>query len=151
MTTENAPCYVSTGTLPPDERVRNLVNEAHARYRTNTDGQNSSVYPALERVSKELFGICVVGTTGNVYAAGDTDYEFSIMSVSKPFIFALVAQLLGPEEMREKLGVNATGLAFNSLAAVEQGAQGRTNPMVNSGAIATTSLVPGASFEAKWQ
>jgi glutaminase len=47
--------------------------------------------------------------------------------------------------------VNATGQAFNSLAAVEQGEGGRTNPMVNAGAIATTSLVPGASLEAKWQ
>ena len=43
----------------------------------------------------------------------------------------------------ERLGVNATGLPFNSLEAVEQSADGRTNPMVNPGAIATTSLVPG--------
>jgi glutaminase len=47
--------------------------------------------------------------------------------------------------------VNATGLAFNSLGAIEQSADGRTNPMVNSGAIATTSLVPGATPEARWQ
>ena len=37
------------------------------------------------------------------------------MSVSKPFVFALVCQTMGAEEVREKLGVNATGLAFNSL------------------------------------
>jgi glutaminase len=46
--------------------------------------------------------------------------------------------------------VNATGLAFNSLAAVERGQDGRTNPMVNAGAIATTSLAPGATAEARW-
>jgi len=46
--------------------------------------------------------------------------------------------------------VNATGLAFNSLEGIERDPEGRTNPMVNSGAIATTSLVPGASLEAKW-
>ena len=45
--------------------------------------------------------------------------------------------------------MNATGLAFNSLAAIEQGDDGRTNPMVNAGAIATTSLVPGATFGAQ--
>ena len=72
------------------------------------------------------------------------------MSVSKPFVFALICQELGAGAVREKLGVNATGLAFNSLAAIEQGAGGRTNPMVNAGAIATTSLVPGASVAAKW-
>jgi len=47
--------------------------------------------------------------------------------------------------------VNATGLAFNSLEGIERNPDGRTNPMVNSGAIATTSLVPGATFEAQWQ
>jgi glutaminase len=143
--------YVSTGRLPSPELVRSLVAEAYERYRSNTEGQNSQVYPALARVPCQLFGVCVVGTSGNVYAAGDSDYEFAIMSVSKPFVFALVCQVLNPEEARAKLGVNATGLAFNSLAAVEQGEGGKTNPMVNSGAIATTSLVPGATLAARWK
>ena len=73
------------------------------------------------------------------------------MSVSKPFVFALVCEVLGPEKIREKIGVNATGLAFNSLAAVERGDDGKTNPMVNAGAIATTSLVPGETVEARWK
>jgi glutaminase len=143
--------YVSTGHLPAPEKVRALVDEAHERFKNVTDGKNSDVYPALARVPSELFGICVVGTSGNVYAVGEAEHEFSIMSVSKPFVFALVCQALGHEEARRKLGVNATGLAFNSLGAIERSADGRTNPMVNSGAIATTSLVPGASPEARWQ
>jgi glutaminase len=93
----------------------------------------------------------VVGTSGNVYAVGDADYEFTIMSVSKPFIFALVCEALGQEQVRQSIGVNATGLAFNSLEGIERNPDGRTNPMVNSGAIATTSLVPGETFEAQWQ
>jgi glutaminase len=143
--------FVSTGHLPTPETITALVNEAHARFKSNTDGENSQVYPALARAPSELFGVCVVGVSGKVYAAGDTDHEFSIMSVSKPFVFALVCQQMGAEQAREKLGANATGMPFNSLAAVERSADGRTNPMVNAGAIATTSLVPGATFEAKWQ
>ena len=143
--------FVSTGHLPTPETITALVNQAHARFKSNTDGENSQVYPALARAPNELFGVCVVGVSGNVYAAGETDHEFSIMSVSKPFVFALVCQQMGAEQAREKLGANATGMPFNSLAAVERSADGRTNPMVNAGAIATTSLVPGATFEAKWQ
>jgi glutaminase len=143
--------FVSTGNLPTPETITALVNEAHARFKSNTDGENSQVYPALAGAPRELFGVCVVGVSGNIYAAGDTDHEFSIMSVSKPFVFALVCQQMGAEQAREKLGANATGMPFNSLAAVERSADGRTNPMVNAGAIATTSLVPGATFEAKWQ
>ncbi len=143
--------FVSTGHLPTPETITALVNEAHARFKSDTDGENSQVYPALARVPRELFGVCVVGVSGKVYVAGETDHEFSIMSVSKPFVFALVCQQMGAEQAREKLGANATGMPFNSLAAVERSTDGRTNPMVNAGAIATTSLVPGATFEAKWQ
>jgi len=143
--------YISTGHLPDHQHVTALVDEAYARYKSNREGENSQVYPALARVPNELFGICVVGTTGDIYAVGDTDYEFSIMSVSKPFVFALVCQEIGAEQAREKLGANATGMPFNSLAAVERSPDGRTNPMVNAGAIATTSLVPGNTFDAKWR
>ncbi|MFO0911637.1 MAG: glutaminase A [Pirellulales bacterium] len=142
--------HVSTGVLPESGRVAELVERAHAMFRTNTDGKNSQVYPALARVPSELFGVCVVGTSGQALAAGDADYPFAIMSVSKPFVFALLCERLGPDHLRQFIGVNATGLPFNSLAAVEQSADGRTNPMVNSGAIAVTSLTPGESLDEQW-
>ena len=143
--------YVSTGQLPPAEVIVRLVDEVHARYKSNTDGKNSQVYPALAEVPSGLFGICVVGTNGGVYSVGEAEYEFSIMSVSKPFVFALVCQAIGAALAREKLGANATGYAFNSVASIERSSNGRTNPMVNAGAIATTSLVPGATVDAKWK
>ena len=65
--------YISTGHLPEPEMVQRLVSEAHERFKSNDDGQNSQVYPALARVPRDLFGVCVVGTSGRVYAAGDTD------------------------------------------------------------------------------
>jgi len=142
--------YVSTGHLPTPEIVRSLVDDAYERFRSDTNGENSQVYPALARIPSDLFGICVVGTNGQVYGVGETEHEFAIMSVSKPFVFALVCQLMGAEEARAALGANATGYAFNSVAGIERTADGRTNPMVNAGAIATTSLVPGASAHEKW-
>ncbi|MGZ9082783.1 MAG: glutaminase A [Rhodoplanes sp.] len=148
---ESAFPYVSTGHLPTPEQVSALVAEAYSRYKANAEGQVSQVYPALARMPAELFGICVVGTSGNVYAAGDYDQPFSIMSVSKPFVFALVCQAIGWDAARAKIGANSTGLPFNSLAAVEQSADGRTNPMVNAGAIATSSLVPCDTSDARWQ
>ncbi|MGE0688857.1 MAG: glutaminase A, partial [Dehalococcoidia bacterium] len=117
----------------------------------NREGETSDVYPALRRVAPDQFGICVVSVAGKTYAAGDTDVEFTIMSVSKPFALALIGDLIGFETIRERIGVNATGRTFNSVGAIEAAPDGRTNPMVNSGAIATTSLTPGAGLEAKWQ
>jgi glutaminase len=143
--------YVSTGHLPPAEQVRALVAGAHARFKLNDEGQNAAVYPALAAVPRGLFGVCLVETNGAVYAAGDADHEFSIMSVSKPFVFALICQAAGAEETRAKVGVNSTGLPFNSVMAIELNPDRTMNPMVNAGAIATTSLAPGATVDAKWQ
>jgi glutaminase len=141
----------SSGHLPSTELVTRLVAEAHNRFKSNQEGKNSAAYPALERVPSDLFAVCLVGTNGKAYALGDTEHGFPIMSVSKPFVFALVCQQLGLEEVRQRIGVNATGFAFNSLAGIERNQDGRTNPMVNSGAIAATSLVPGRTDEARWK
>jgi glutaminase len=86
--------YVSTGHLPAAETVQKLASDAHRRFKSNTDGQNSQVYPAqvypaLAGIPSDLFGVCVVGTGASIYAAGDADHEFSIISVSKPFVFTL--------------------------------------------------------------
>lgn len=52
--------------------------------------------------------------------------------------------------VRQLVGVNASGLPFNSVQSVERSPGGRTNPMVNPGAIATTSLVPGDTASEQW-
>ncbi len=146
-----SPHCISTGRLPDPALVRDLVSQAHVRFRSVDEGRNANYIPALAAVPRDLFGICVAGTRGELYAVGDSDHPFSIQSVSKPFMFALVCQAVGEAEARAKLGVNSTGLPFNSVIAVERSADGLTNPMVNAGAIATTSLAPGDTAEAKWQ
>ena len=143
--------HVSTGNLPESDQVARLTTEAHNRFGSVILGQNSQVYPALARVPSNLFGICVASVDGRCFAVGEAEHEFSIMSVSKPFVFALICDVIGPTGARERLGANATGYSFNSLASIERSPDGLTNPMVNAGAIATTSLAPGENEEAKWR
>jgi glutaminase len=142
--------FVSTGTLPGADRVQALVDAAHARFAPDGTGAVSAVYPALQTVEPDLFGLAVAGTEGAVHTAGDARREFTIMSVAKPFVFALVCGYVGTA-CAYRVGLNATGLPFNSLAAIERGVEGRTNPMVNPGAIATTGLVPGHSLDDRWE
>jgi glutaminase len=150
MSSENEIAYVSTGALPSPEVVTELVQEAHERYRSDTSGELSGVYPALLRVDPDLFGVSVAGARGGTYSAGDADASFALMSVAKPFVLALVCDERGAGEVRAHVGMNATGLPFNSLESITRGDGGRTNPMVNAGAISTTSLTPGASVDARW-
>ena len=142
--------YVSTGTLPKVDEVRVLIGSAYERFRGESDGEVADYIPALAEADPSLFGICVASIRGDFVAVGDADRAFSIQSVSKPFVFALVCDGLGPAQAAALLGVDATGLPFNSIMAVELRPDRTTNPMVNSGAIATTSLVPGATAHERW-
>lgn len=144
------PGRISTGSLPSPEAVRALVEEAWNRYRPLAEGKVADYIPALAKAAPDWFGICVVGVDGAAHAVGEAEKAFSIQSISKPFVFALVCQALGGGKARESVGVNATGLPFNSVMAIELNAERTMNPMVNAGAIATTSLAPGANAEAKW-
>ena len=145
------PAAVSTGRLPAAEAVAALVAEARARYADVTEGKVADYIPALAKASPGWFGISVCGVGGQVFSAGEAERPFSIQSISKPFVFALVCQALGGGRARAAIGVNATGLPFNSVMAIELNADRTMNPMVNAGAIATTSLAPGANAEERWR
>lgn len=142
--------FVSGGRLPDLGEVQDLLDEAHRMFSGVDTGSLSSVYPALEEADPALFGISVVTARGSTATAGDVATPFTIMSVAKPFAFALACRAHGIEAVRQRVGVNATGAAFNSLAALERDPSARTNPMVNAGAIATTALLPGADLEERW-
>ena len=142
---------VSTGHLPEAAMVRSLVEQAHGRYARVSDGHVADYIPALAQARPDWFGICVAGVDGGIFSVGEADRPFSIQSMSKPFVFALVCQALGGGQAREKIGVNGTGLPFNSIMAIELNDGRPMNPMVNAGAIATTSLAPGANAEERWE
>ena len=109
--------YVSTGALPPVEQVRALVAEAHQRFATIGQGQVSQVYPALARVDPALFGICVVDATGGIVSVGAAGHEFTIMSVSKPFVFALVCDLIDSPAVFRMRDLQASASWRNRLRA----------------------------------
>jgi len=131
--------------------VQELIVRAHRELTEVTSGTVSSVYPALAEADPHLFGIAVAGVRGQVSEVGDSRTAFTIMSCAKPFVFALVCQARGLDDARRRIGVNATGLPFNSLAAVERDPSSRTNPMVNAGALVSASLLPGESVDERWE
>jgi len=141
----------STGELPDVEVVESLLDEVYATYRTVDEGTVADYIPALADADPSLFGACIVGVRGRTFSAGNAQHEFSLQSISKAFVFALVCNELGHDEAREMLGVNATGLSFNSVMAIELNQERTMNPMVNAGAMATTSLVPGHTPGEQWE
>ena len=130
--------------------VRQLVDEAHQRFAAVDEGEVADYIPALAAANPDHFGLCIASTDGQLVEAGESSQPFSIQSLSKPFLFALICEAIGEDEARQKLGVNSTGLPFNSVLAVERSGEGLSNPMVNAGAIAATSLAPGDCAATKW-
>ena len=143
--------WVSTGALPSETEVQALVKAGYERFLPVDEGAVADYIPALAAASPTAFGVCVAGVGGRLFSIGDADQEFAIQSISKLFVFALVCHTLGHDEARRKLGVNSTGLPFNSVMAIELNVDRTMNPLVNAGAIATTSLVPGTTAEEKFE
>ena len=138
------------------DEVQRAVDAAYAKFRALDAGQNADYIPVLSQADRNLFGIALVTGDGTVHAAGDVRTEISIQSISKVFTMAQVIEEQGPESVERRVGVDATGARFNSIIAVEAintvvgaGAP-EMNPLVNPGAIATTSMVLGASADEAW-
>lgn len=140
----------STGTLPDDHVVDHLVAAAHRRYAPHVQGAVADYIPLLARADPDWFGLVVAGVDGSTHEAGDADIAFTIQSISKAFVFALACAAIGHERVHERIGVNNTGLAFDSVIAMELNAGHPMNPMVNAGAIATTALIPGSDAAERW-
>ena len=133
------------------EQIQQLVNEAHAKFKNVKDGKNADYIPILATVPSELFGVVIALRDGTTFAAGDADYAFAIESVSKPFTAALVMQQHGgPQAIVEKIGVEPTGLPFNSKLAIEIIKARSVNPLVNAGAIAAVSMVKAGGEKERW-
>jgi len=136
----------------PDPAVKDfqrVVDAAYARYKDLKEGKNADYIPILTETPSDLFGVVIVTKDGKVYSAGDVDYKFSIQSVSKPFTAALVMSQQSPEVLREKIGVEPTGMVFNSKLALAI-YENSVNPLVNAGAIAAVSLVQATSEQDRW-
>jgi glutaminase len=132
-------------------QIDKAVKEAFAKFQSLQEGKNADYIPALAKVDPALFGIAVVTADGKVFTVGDNTTEVSIQSISKVFTMAKVIDELGPASIRDNMGVDATGQVFNSIVAVEQFKGKEMNPLVNPGAIAATSMIPGGSADEVWR
>ena len=135
---------------PRRELVEAVVREAYEKFKSDTNGKNADYIPYLAQVNSKLFGVAIVTTDNQVFTLGDVNYSFSIQSISKVFTLALAMEELGPTKVFEKVGSEPTGRPFNSPLAVVDMPTHTGNPLVNAGAIATTSLISGNNAEDKW-
>ena len=139
-----------SSTLTKDN-IEKILNDAYNKFKDLKEGKNADYIKELANVDPNIFGIALITVDGQVYTKGDIQSMVSIQSVSKVFTMAEVLEEQGPQAVMDKIGVDATGMRFNSIVAVELQKGKEINPLVNPGAIAASSLVKEADSAAKWK
>ncbi|MCU0567549.1 MAG: glutaminase A [Oculatellaceae cyanobacterium Prado106] len=130
--------------LPPVASFQAYLEQLHQKYQPLNHGKVADYIPELAKASPDWFGICVATTDGRIFEVGDSDRIFTIQSISKVFVQGLALEDHGRSFLLSKVGVEPTGDAFNAIVLDEQSKR-PYNPMVNAGAIATTSHIKGDS------
>lgn len=118
------------------------LHDLYLKYKPMRDGKVANYIPELAKVNPDLFSICVITVDGQVYEVGDYDRLFTIQSISKVFVYGMVLEDRGRDYVLTRVGVEPTGDAFNAIV-LDEKSKRPYNPMVNAGAIATTSLIKG--------
>ena len=131
----------------PVSPVLQYLRSLRDELRRDTRGTVATYIPELARADPGAFGISVVTTDGHLYEVGDSRREFTLQSISKPFVFGLALEQHGREKVMERVGVEPSGNAFNAISV--DATNRPFNPMVNAGAIVTTGLLDGVDPQAR--
>jgi len=128
------------------EQLKELLNLG-ASYAEK--GELAQYIPTLASVSRHRLAVAIQTVTGESLAVGDTLWNFPLMSVVKPFLLLYLLSQLGSKSVFKLVGVKPSEDGFNSLGQLKADEGKPRNPMINSGAIALASLLPGADPKAK--
>ncbi len=123
---------------PIPARLERMLEEV----RPNTDGEVANYIQQLREADPEKLAIAMCTVDGNRYSAGDDEHEFSIQSISKPFVYGMALEQLGPDEVASVVGVEPSGEAFHEPS-LDEDTMRPDNPMINAGAIAVNQLIGG--------
>ena len=121
-------------------QLNTLIVEANVQCQ---GGQLPTYIPLLAQANPTWVAVQVQRIQGEGVAAGDIGCSFPLMSVIKPFVLLFLLEQLGTEAVFSQVGMEASDQPFNSLAQLQADGGKPRNPMINSGAIALTSRLPG--------
>jgi glutaminase len=133
---------------PSVSPIQKILEELHHRLKENRDGEVATYIPELGKADPEWFGICLVTADGKIYQVGDCEQPFTIQSISKPFIYGAALEDNGKDKVLERIWMEPSGEAFNAISLRPDSGKPE-NPMINAGAITSTSLVEGKTTKQK--
>ncbi len=131
-----------------EQLLQNILQECRQE---TAKGHVATYIPELAKADPNQLGICLVDGEGKYHCAGDWEQLFSMQSVAKPLILLLALQDSGEQQVRQLVGMEATGKPFDAFNYSDQALTGaHINPMINAGAIALCTLIRGETYEEKF-
>lgn len=85
--------------------IATYLVDSLAAVASDTSGELANYIPELAAVNPDRLAASIVMVDGEQYAAGDSDVEFTIQSISKPFVYALALADRGFDDVLAKVGV----------------------------------------------
>ncbi len=124
--------------------ILKVLNETLALGRKDIPlGEVADYIPELGKADKNALGIALAGKSGNVYTAGDAGSRFTIQSISKVISLCVALESCGYDAVFDRVGMEPSGEAFNSIVELDLVSGKPYNPMINSGALAIVDLLLG--------
>ncbi|OZU87730.1 glutaminase A [Virgibacillus indicus] len=142
---------VNWNTETTQEWLQNYVDDWVAFYRKHTaDGEVASYIPILGEANPDHLGITIIGNDGMRVSSGDVGIPFTIQSISKVFSFIVACMDRGITYVLDRVDVEPTGEAFNSIMHLEMKQLKKPfNPLINAGAITVSSMLSGNTSDEK--
>ena len=120
-----------------EEKLRTLLLDEKDNY---LQGKVADYIPALANVKPDLMGISVATIDGKIAGAGDYQQPFSIQSISKVFSLIMAMNRVG-DSLWERVRMEPSGQAFNSIIQLESEKGIPRNPFINAGAILVSDVL----------
>ena len=106
----------------------------------DSKGVVAEYIPELSKIDPNKFGVQLTTVEGDKFAFGDWDERFSIQSIAKVFSYVLAYSLI-KSDLWDRVGVEPSGTAFNSLVQLESDKGIPRNPFINAGAIVVCDIL----------
>ena len=120
---------------------KEIIQEVYQKVKIIDDkGQLASYIPELANVDSANFGIYISTIDNLNFGLGDCYDKFSIQSMAKVLSLSLAYSIIG-EKLWERVGVEPSGTAFNSLVQLEADKGIPRNPFINAGSIVISDIL----------
>ncbi len=115
------------------------IEAIFAETEKNKSGDVARYIPQLARVNPEQFAVALCTIDGQRFETGDSKVDFCVQSCCKPINYCIALEQHGEDKVHNHIGREPSGRSFDEMVLDDSGHP--HNPLINAGAIMSTSLI----------